>query len=250
MSNAILIFNLIQTGENMSKQKIITAITVLFIIVSGIYYCVSFGESEEAVFVAEETSTEGTIEFMDDTRMEGTENVAGQEKTTSEKEVDLKETGSSSLANSEQTGKMIYVHICGQVNQSGVYCLEEGSRIMDVVEMAGGFTEYAAGDYVNLAQKLIDGQQIYIPDIEEVKENKGLMNLSNSGPGSSENDKVNINTADKDTLMTLTGIGEAKAEAIIKYREKNGGYKSIEEIKEIEGIKDAVFSKIEDEIEV
>ena len=225
----------------MSKQKMITAITVLFIMVSGIYYCVSFGESEEAVFVAEEINTK-------DTKVE--EDVTGKTGTSFEVNTDLEETDKDSLEDSKKAEKKIYVHICGQVNQSGVYCLGEDSRIMDVVEMAGGFTEQAAKDYVNLAQKLIDGQQIYIPDIEEVKENKVPVNLSNNGQESQKTGKVNINTADKDTLMTLTGVGEAKAEAIIKYREKNGGFKAIEEIKEIEGIKDGVFNKIEDEIEV
>ena len=234
----------------MSKQKLITAITVVFIIVSGIYYCLSFGESEEAVFVTEETGIEDTGEFMEDNRKEAAKEAVAQEEIADKSAVDSKEGTANSSMNLEQTRKQIYVHICGQVNHGGVYCLEEGSRIMDVVEMAGGFTEHAAKDYVNLAQKLTDGQQIYIPDIEEAKENKGLMNLPNGGWESQKTSKVNINTADKDTLMTLTGIGEAKAEAIIKYREKNGGFKTMEEIKEIEGIKDGVFNKIADEIEV
>ena len=233
----------------MSKQKLITAITVLFIIVSGIYYCMSFSESEEAVFVAEEISTEDAEEFVEDNHVK-VEEAVNQEGTAAKLDAGLEEGDSSSSVNLEPAKKKIYVHICGQVNHSGVYCLEEESRIMDVVEMAGGFTEHAAKDYVNLAQKLTDGQQIYIPDIEEAKENKGLMNTLNGVQESPETRKVNINTADKDTLMTLTGIGEAKAEAIIKYREKSGGFKTVEEIKEIEGIKDGVFNKIEDEIEV
>ena len=227
----------------MSKQKMITAITVLFIMVSGIYYCVSFGESEEAVFVAEEINIE-------DTRTEEEKEAKEQTGAAFEVNADLEETDKDSILDSKQTEKKIYVHICGQVNQSGVYCLGEESRIMDVVEMAGGFTEQAARDYVNLAQKLVDGQQIYIPDLEEVKENKVPVNLSNDGQESQNTGKININTADKETLMTLLGIGEAKADAIIKYREKNSGFKAIEEIKSIEGIKDGVFNKIEDKIEV
>ena len=227
----------------MSKQKMITAITVLFIMVSGIYYCVSFGESEEAVFVAEEIN-------MEDTKMEEEKDATGKTGASFEVNTDLEETNKDILVDSKQPEKKIYVHICGQVNQSGVYCLGEESRIMDVVEMAGGFTEQAARDYVNLAQKLVDGQQIYIPDLEEVKENKVPVNLSNDGQESQNTGKININTADKETLMTLSGIGEAKADAIIKYREKNGGFKAIEEIKSIEGIKDGVFNKIEDKIEV
>ena len=142
------------------------------------------------------------------------------------------------------------MHICGQVWHSGVYCLEEGKRLTDLVEMAGGFTDQAAKDYVNLAQKLLDGQRIYIPSLEEAAENPvsvdGLDKVEADGQGTG---KVNINTADKDTLMTLTGIGEAKAEAILRYREEHGGFQSIEEITQIEGIKSGVFDKIKDEIE-
>ncbi len=204
----------------MSKQKIIIAVTVLFIMVSGIYYSISFGKSREAVFIADEIKTEDTVESI-------TEDV--------EEDIELP--------------KEIYVHICGQIHADGVYCLEEESRIMDVVEMAGGFTEKAAKDYVNLAQKLTDGQRIYIPALDEVEENDLFTDDGGNEQQSQESAKININTADKETLMTLTGIGEAKAEAIIRYREENGGFHSIEEIKQIEGIKDGVFNKIKDEIE-
>ena len=220
----------------MSKQKLIVAVTVLFIIVSGIYYCVCFGESEEAVFVVDGTEVENNRGLVSEDKEDNASESITETQITEE---------------SEKIEKpMIYVHICGQVNHSGVYCLEEDGRVMELVELAGGFTDKAAKDSVNLAQKLSDGQRIYIPDLEEVK--GGLISLEAEGGGHQGLDtgKVNINTANKDTLMTLAGIGEAKAEAIIRYREEHGGFQSIEEIKEIEGIKDGVFNKIKDEIEV
>jgi len=215
----------------MSKQKIIIVLTVLFIIVSGIYYSMSFGKSGEAVFIAAETGTEDTIKEIEDV-------------------TDKKENSQSNLEAEFISEKKLYVHICGQINYSGVYCLEEESRIVDVVEMAGGFTENAAKDYVNLAQKLTDGQKIYIPALDELEDSLPIMESTGNEKHGLESTKVNINTADKEVLMTLTGIGEAKAEAIIRYREENDGFHHIEEIKQIEGIKDGVFNKIKDEIEI
>lgn len=210
----------------MSKQKLIIAATVLFIMVSGIYYSLNLDKSEEAVFVVNENETEIIVEQIDSS-------------TT-------KDTGQTE----ERIETKIYVHICGQVRYSGVYCLEEGRRVMDLVDMAGGFTDDAARDYINLAQKLIDGQRIYIPSTEETIENPALYEgFGEDALVGQKNGKVNLNTADKDTLMTLTGIGEAKAEAIIRYREEHGSFQSIEEITQIEGIKNGVFDKIKDEIE-
>lgn len=220
----------------MSKQKLIVAVTVLFIMVSGIYYCVCFGESEEAVFVVNGTEVENNSRLANEDK----EDCASESITETQ-----------NIEEPEKLEKtMIYVHICGQVNRSGVYCLEEDGRVMELVELAGGFTDRAARDSVNLAQKLSDGQRIYIPDLEEVKGGLTFLEVESEGHQGLDTGKVNINTANKDTLMTLTGIGEAKAEAIIRYREEHGGFQSIEEIKGIEGIKDGVYNKIKDEIEI
>lgn len=216
----------------MGRQKIIIGITILFVTVSGIFYAVNYGKNEEAVFIAEENEAQ-TMEGLGELSLEYTD-TSGEQKTEQRK---------------EEPEKQIYVHICGQVAIPGVYCLLEDSRVTDLIELAGGFTELAARDYVNLAQKLLDGQKIYVPSLEEA-EGEGLeMGLLQQTEAAASS-KVNLNLADKDMLMTLTGIGESKAEAIIQYREKNGGFSSIEEIKQIEGIKDGVFNKIKDEIEV
>ena len=221
----------------MSKQKLIVAVTVLFIMVSGIYYCICFGESEEAVFVVDGTEAENDSEFFSEDKEDSADEFITEIQTIEEPEK-LEKT-------------VIYVHICGQVNHSGVYCLEEDGRVIDLVNMAGGFTKDAAKDYVNLAQKLVDGQRVYIPSLEEAAESPvSVEDIDKVGADEQGTGKVNINTADKDTLMTLTGIGEAKADAILRYREEHGGFQSIEEIKQIEGIKNGVFDKIKNEIEV
>lgn len=139
----------------------------------------------------------------------------------------------------------ICVHVCGQVVSPGVYELPAGSRVYQAVEAAGGMTDGAAWQ-INQAQELTDGQQVYVPSKEEASD----AGIEPGIAGQAEDGKVNINTATKEELMTLSGIGEARAEAILKYREEKGGFQSTEELKEIDGIKDGIFGKIEDQIKI
>ena len=136
-----------------------------------------------------------------------------------------------------------FVHICGEVKAPGVYELAEGSRIFEAVEAAGGFTEEASEASLNLAGVISDGMQIVILSKEEVR-----LQLEAAGdPGAG---LVNINKASKAQLMTLPGIGESRAEDIIRYREESGGFQTIEDIMKVSGIKDAAFQKIKDSITV
>ena len=155
------------------------------------------------------------------------------------------------VENSEKSG--VYVYICGEVVAPGVYELSEDSRIYEAVDAAGGFTENAARESVNLASKVSDGMQITIYNKEEAASlpaGSGSA-VGNTGQGgTSGSGLVNLNTATKEELMTLKGIGEAKAEDIIRYREKSGGFKKIEDIMKISGIKEAGFQKIKDNITV
>lgn len=146
----------------------------------------------------------------------------------------------------------IYVDVCGAVARPGVYRLEAESRVFQAIEKAGGLLPQAAGTYVNQAQSLGDGQQVYIPTKEEVKEQPSPMERTKEeGAEVQEEDaRVNLNTADAEALMTLTGIGQSKAEAILAWREENGGFSSIEEILNVPGIKEGTFQKIKDNIEV
>lgn len=139
-----------------------------------------------------------------------------------------------------ETEQTVYVYICGNVNEPGVYSVNDGTRIYQVIELAGGLTEEAAADGINQAETVCDGDMIYIPCEGEA---------TKAASGDDEDSVlVNINTADQDKLMTLPGIGEARATAIIDYRDQSGGFSSIEDIMNVSGIKESAFNKIKDYI--
>lgn len=138
-------------------------------------------------------------------------------------------------------GREIRVHVCGAVMSPGVVSLPEDSRAEDALEAAGGFAENAWRDYVNLAERVQDGEKLYFPTLDE---SESLV-LQELGSG-----LVNINTADVATLCTLPGIGESRANDIIAYREANGPFDSCEDIMKVSGIKSSVYSKISDKITV
>ena len=143
-------------------------------------------------------------------------------------------------ASDEQgTASLIMVHICGMVNMPGVYEVEEGSRVYEVVELAGGFAPGAAESYLNLAETVADGQKLVVPSLEEADGDRYGQAVRAGDTG-----LVNINTADKEELMTLPGIGEAKALAIIAWRTEHGSFQSTEEIMQVSGIKESAYEKI------
>ena len=152
----------------------------------------------------------------------------------------------------QEEEQVLYVHICGAVNAEGVYRLSAGSRLQDGIAAAGGFRSDADATYHNLAALLKDGQKIYVPTVEEtrevsVEERTGEVDTL-SGADKKGNQPVNLNTADLEQLMTLAGIGEAKAKSILKYRDKIGSFQTIEEIKNVSGIGDAMFERIKEDI--
>ena len=170
-------------------------------------------------------------------------------------------------ASSEET-KTLVVHICGAVSAPGVYELPAGSRIIDAVEAGGGFLPEAEEACCNLAEEIVDGCQIYIMTKTEscadgqTEKKAGIQtspdsnmqttdrNVRSNSATALENGLVNLNTADVAALMTLPGIGESRAKAIISYREQHGAFAQIEDIMKISGIKQAAFSKIKDKITV
>ena len=144
---------------------------------------------------------------------------------------------------SESRQTLLYIHVCGAVNVPGVVEVPEGSRVEEALLQAGGFREDAATEYVNLAAMVEDGQQLYFPTKEEAEElTKSGMTSVQEGRAQ-DSGKVNINTAGTELLCTLPGIGEARAKAIIEYRETYGQFKSIEDIMQVSGIKQNVFEK-------
>lgn len=150
----------------------------------------------------------------------------------------------------EEPKEEIFVHVCGAVQLPGVYELKSGARIYEAVALAGGMRADAAAEYVNQAQLLTDGQQVYIPTETEVQQNTvGSLEIAEP-EGTDHSGKVNLNTASKEELMTLNGIGETRAESILAYRDANGGFQIIEDLMKVEGIKEGVFDKIKDRITV
>lgn len=149
----------------------------------------------------------------------------------------------TSLDNSDTANMDIYVYICGQVMHEGVYILSKGDRVYQAIEAAGGLTGEADSKQINQAMELTDGIQIYIPAIGESINNQLVNEDVDDG-------KININTASKEKLMEIPGIGETKAIAIINYRETKGNFNTIEDIMNIDGIKEGTFNKIKDYIKV
>lgn len=149
-----------------------------------------------------------------------------------------------------QQTECVCVYICGSVREPGVYFLEAGSRVCDVLKIAGGFTEEAATDYWNQARVLVDGEMLYVPTKEEAAEQAVPDMSKNSGISKETEEKININTASKEELMKIPTVGETRAENIIAYRKKHGAFSEISDIKQVSGIKDGVFDKIKDYIVV
>ena len=175
---------------------------------------------------------------------------------------------SEAVSDKEMQQAMIYVDVCGAVANPGVFQLTAGSRVFQAIEAAGGYLPEAALTCVNRAGVLTDGQQLYILTQEEMerqgldpaemaKASDGQMNGS-AGTGQNtgiaaqvqQDNRININTADEAQLTTLTGIGATRAQAIIAYREENGPFAAIEDIMNVQGIKEGTFAKIKDEIVV
>ena len=168
----------------------------------------------------------------------------------------------------ETQPEMIYVDVCGAVANPGVFQLATGSRVFQAIEAAGGYLPKAVQNCVNRAGVLTDGQQLYILTQEEMEQqgldpaemagaSDGQMNGS-AGTGQNtgiaaqaqQDNRININTADETQLTTLTGIGATRAQAIIAYRQENGPFAAIEDIMNVQGIKEGTFAKIKDEIVV
>lgn len=188
---------------------------------------------------------------------ENSENGEGQEDEEIESEVD-------DTNNSGNVKSKIYIHITGEVNNPGVVTLDEGSRIVDAINAAGGTTSNADISKINLVYILEDGMKINIPDNSELKENinyeyitKGsgdgkvtendgsdYKNESSKSSNSAKYSIVNINSATQTELESLPGIGPSLALKIINYRKENGRFSSIEEIKEVSGIGEAKYNEL------
>ena len=210
-------------------------------------------------------------EVMEIISEEGNKEQFSDNEQISDNAIDVaKDTG---VENTEKTenietndSQSFVVYVSGYVNNPGVYELSAGSRVIDAIDAAGGYSKEAYDNYLNLASLIADGQMIYVPSEEEIESGSiergvasgadgsgagGVTGGNGGGNGGNSSDSgtlVNINQASKEELMTLPGIGESKADKIIAYREENGRFSTPEGIMEISGIKDGLYNKIKDKI--
>ena len=214
---------ILKLKSNWDKIKIIATIT--FIILAGTVYSVSRmikgGKADDRI---ELVVTDSVISTSDE----------------ADSHFDSSDDSTKDDSNTD-----IYVHICGAVINPGVYQVPAGTRVYQALELAGGSSDDAYLSGINLADKLADGQKVYIP--AEGENAEGILSTDSGGVQSV---MVNINTASEAELMTLPGIGQSRAKDIINYRVKNGLFESIDDIMKVSGIKEAAFEKIKDLIKV
>ena len=259
------IINFIKNNLKDKKLLIIICICV-FIIVFFIIkaYDNHLLEKEENSFVLDVNN-----EIDSNTKEESKNNVEDEDLSSDKIEAEVEIENKTENVDKEIIEEdKICIYITGEVNNSGVYYLENGSRIIDAINLAGGTTNNANLSKINLAYVLEDGMKINIPSNNDLKNNpnfeyitkasgdgandvvKNIDNESDSLKSSDKIDVVNINTASQTELETLPGIGPSLALKIIKYREENGDFKSVEDIKNVSGIGDSRFENIKEYIVV
>lgn len=216
------------------KNKKITGLVIITIIIFIVSIFLYKQKSSNAF--KEEYMTEIFEEESND-NMEYTETLEEDTTTINEDSIDRNK---------------IIVEIKGEVAKPDVYQLEEGSIIKDLIDMAGGVTDEADLSRINRAEELLNHELIIIGNINDETESSVVQNNSTYSSNGNNSDKgstlININTADLEQLKGITGIGNIKAQSIIDYREANGGFKSLEELKNVDGIGDKTFEKIKEQI--
>lgn len=173
---------------------------------------------------------------------------SSSQETAASEQVAIEETETET--DTKESDSLCYVYVCGAVEQPGVYLLQSGDRVYEAIALAGGLTEDAAGNALNQAEPVSDGQMIQVPTKEEAAFSDAGESAQEPDRMQTEDGKININTASAEMLMTLPGVGQSKAESIIAYREEKGTFSSIEAIKNVNGIKDGVYNQIKDKITV
>ena len=249
------------------KSRLQVLVVLLFIGIAGAVFMFSGkNEGKETGLEVVEDISQDSVNYsrsgydktaastlVDNKKEEFTKNSRG-------KSADVQPTGEESP--NAGAGR-IFVHVCGAVRKEGVYELSPDARVVDAIRAAGGCTKKAASFGINQAEALKDGVQVYVPTKAEIKkETNGVGSLASFGtegvrtglssqgmnPGGGGDALININLATKEELMKLNGVGEAKAELIVTYRQAKGGFKDIKDIMKIKGIKQKFFDKIKDTI--
>jgi len=175
----------------------------------------------------------------------------GKSETISiETSAKTRDTGGSAIEEKTASTDTVYVDVSGCIKTPGVYELPYGSRIFEAIEKAGGFTKHADRALINQAETITDGMKINVPDKRDTEEN-GSGEAHVSGNGASDTDElININTAGSEELQQISGIGPVTAEKIIRYREENGAFGSVEDIKNVSGIGEKTLEKMKPQITV
>ncbi|WP_103202792.1 helix-hairpin-helix domain-containing protein [Herbinix hemicellulosilytica] len=223
-----------------NRKLIMVILSCLFFAVAGLIYTCSFDKGKNDLITSLESSSDYTD--LKDGIPDGTSEITG----------DIIENGFD--ARTDEIPVLIYVHLCGAVENPDVYKVETGTRLAELIKLAGGLKADAAGDYVNQAMEVKDGQRIYIPTKDELKDLTPAEYVQGNESVSFKEDvldsRVNINTADESALMSLPGIGQARAKSIIEYRDKHGNFSDIKDLMKVPGIKEGLFSRIADKITV
>lgn len=230
-----------------SRKNNISKICILSLILVVI---AATGCGNNEVYV---NSEEVCIEDYDEKENDASEE-SGPSDALSSKEDSSNEISASSSDTTDEYRYVVY--ICGQVNAPGVYKVAPGTRVYEVLELAGGYTDNAYTDNINQAETVSDSQMIRVLSFEEKEQfeadgkiaEPGIAGISNESETDSK--KVDLNRASREELMTLPGIGASKADSIIAYRNENGGFKSVEDLMKITGIKEGVFNKIREFVTV
>ena len=264
----------INTLKKNSCYAVIVLMLSSFLFLAGLTGC----KNREAEFLIEEvqeteasdekTSDKKNADVTDSLKNDGSPDSEYSGSTDNGVE---NTTGNTESSDAEMEPETIYVDVCGAVANPGVFELSAGSRVFQAIEAAGGYLPEAVQNCVNRAGVLTDGQQLYILTQEEMEQQglnpsklangsdvSGGDTVGNTGAGMSaymafpgqQDNRININTADEAQLTTLNGIGATRAQAIISYREENGPFAAIEDIMNVQGIKEGTFAKIKDEIVV
>lgn len=259
----------------MKKRLQITGMLIL--VIACIWYggCGRKDQSglETLELQEKQNGRETEVVVQDDSHLSGnfgdTENTGDNKKNENN---DLEATGSAGTGPAgEKSTEQIFVYVCGAVKTPGVYELHTGARLYEAIACAGGVREDAAEESINQAQTVSDGERLYIPTDEEVRQGLDAYLRSGTAVGSAEGmvaegtaeavgsvgtggrnaeGKININTASREELKTLNGIGDTRAGSILAYRESNGPFGSTEDLMRVEGIKEGVYNKLKDDITV
>lgn len=223
----------------MKKRWIVLGLSVTLLLISGICYSCTFQTKDSAVLDTLDLNEDGKeTEVTSITNIQKGEVLINKDSNVES----IKETVIEEI-------DLIYAHVCGAVVNPGVYEAETGARVVDFINLAGGLTKEAAADYINQAKSVEDGQRIYVmseSELESLTMEQRIEGeeITSTNTKETTSSLININTASLEELMSLSGIGQAKANSIIAYREKNGKFQTIENLMDIPGIKQGLFQQI------